>query len=88
MRAPITSPSTFTVVRNVSMRRSIGIKMATYSTGRFRALSTMAKVTIPALGIAGAPIEAAMAKKTKKIWSYKPRFTPTILATNNATAAS
>lgn len=63
------------------MRRSMGIKRAIYSTGRFNAPKTKARVTIPALGIAGAPIDAAIAKNTSNICSGNPRVIPTIFAT-------
>ena len=82
------SPSTLTAVRTVSSRRSMGSRIAIASAGSPTACNTMTMVTIPALGMPGAPDEAIIAvRKTTSCWA-SDNSTPIRLATNNAAAAS
>jgi hypothetical protein len=85
---PIRSPSTLTAVRMVSSTLSIGSRMAIASAGRPTACSTMTMVTIPELGMPGAPVEAIMAVKNTTICCPKLSSIPTRLATKSAAAAS
>jgi hypothetical protein len=55
---PARSPWTFTAVLTVSIRRSMGSRMAIAPTGKPTDCKTMIIVTIPALGRPGAPMEA------------------------------
>ena len=63
------SPVTFTAVRNISRRRSIPRMSATPVAGIPTAVSTMARVIIPAPGTPAAPMEATVALKTMVSWS-------------------
>ncbi len=82
------SPSTLTAVRTVSSRRSIGSRIATASAGRPTACNTITMVTMPALGIPGAPVEAIIAVKNTTACCAKLSSIPIRLATNSAAAAS
>ena len=66
----------------------MGRRIAIASTGRPTDCKTKSIVTIPALGIPGAPIAASMAVKNTIICCMRLRSTPTKFAMNNAAAAS
>ena len=85
-KLPTISPSTFTEVRMVSNSLSIGNKIAIASAGKPTDCNTITMVTIPALGIPGAPIEAIIAIKNTTSCCAKLSSIPTKLATNNAAA--